>query len=346
MRDISAFPGWSLRVFAAGRWLEPDAISILAVNARIPLRVLDNWVSGRSHRGLDKEEPIAMVMEVMRQDAIAQAPAAQGHSLRAAHAVSVIVALLAAGASLTGLLFPGVYHDKNWLAVAFGNDLVTLVVAVPVLVVALMLSARGSVRGRMVWLGALYYMFYNYAFYVLGLPVTGLYLPLIALFTLSAFALALGLGSLDVQVISRAFSFRTPARLISVYMSIWAVIVGGLWISQWVNFVFSGKIPEVNGDQNAYRVIATVDLSFMVSLLVPAACWLWRRRPWGFPLAVMLNVQGVLYPTVMAMVCVFGWIARPGSQLLSTWLVCCVVFCVASALCLCGLLLNVEKKRV
>jgi hypothetical protein len=283
---------------------------------------------------------------VMQPDSIAQGPAVKRENFRAAYVLSVIVAVLAATASVVGLSFQAaVYRDKSWLAMAFGNDLVTLVVAVPVLVGALIFSARGSVRGRMVWLGALYYMLYNYAFYVFGLPVTKLYLPLITVFTLSAFALALAMGNLDVETISRKFSSRTPARSIAAYMFIWAAMVGGLWISQWLKFVFTGKVPEVNGDPNAYRVIATVDLSFMVSLLIPAACWLWRRRPWGFTLGVIFNVQGAMYTAVMTAVCVFGWTAAPGSHLVSWWFVSCIVSCTASLLCLCGLLLNVERPR-
>jgi hypothetical protein len=286
-----------------------------------------------------------MEIEVMKQDSIAQGPAAKRENFRAAYVLSVIVAVLAATASVVGLSFPAVYRDKSWLAMAYGNDLVTLVVAVPVLVGALIFSARGSVRGHMLWLGSLYYMFYNYAFYVFGLPVTKLYLPLIAIFTLSAFALALGMGNLDVEAIGRRFSSRTPAKSIAVYMLIWAAMVAGLWISQWLKFVFTGNVPEVNGDQNAYRVIAAVDLSLMVSLLIPAACSLWRRRPRGYVLGVMFNVQGAVYTAVMGAVCVFGWMAAPGSQLISTWFISCVVSCIASLLCLCGLLLNVERPR-
>ncbi|MBZ5542735.1 MAG: hypothetical protein LAO07_03535 [Acidobacteriia bacterium] len=287
-----------------------------------------------------------MEIEVMKQDSIAQGPAAKRENFRAAYVLSVIVAVLAATVSVVGLRFPAVYRSNDWGAgVSLGNDLVTLAVAVPVLAVAIIYSARGSVRARMVWLGALYYMFYNYAFYVFGLPVTKLYLPLIAIFTLSAFALALGLGNLDVESISRRFSPRTPAKPIAAYMFFVAVMVARLWISQWLKFVFTGKVPEVNGSQDAFRVIAAVDLSFMVSLLIPAACLLWRRRPWGYVLGVVLMLQGAMYTAVMGAVCVFGWRLTPGSHLFSNWFIGCVVGCTVSLLCLCGLLLNVERPR-
>lgn len=272
-------------------------------------------------------------------------PSTAQKSFRAAFLLSVIVAVMAAASSLVGLVFPRVYGDEKWLAMGLGNDLVTLVIAVPILIVALRFSARGSVLWRLLWLGSLYYMFYNYAFYIFGLPVTRLYLPLVAIFTLSLFALILGLASLDVLEIAGRFSPRTPARRVAGYMFFWAAMVSGLWISQWLRFVFAGKIPEVNGDPNAYRVIATVDLSFMVSLLIPAAYLLWQRRPWGYALGVVLNVQGALYTTVMLAVSVAGWLLAPGSRLVSWWFITCIVTCTASLLCLWGLLAGMDEGR-
>jgi len=257
--------------------------------------------------------------------------------------LSVIVAVLSAAVSVIGLRFPDVYRSKDWAnGMSFGNDLVTLVVAVPLLAVAIIYSARGSVRARLLWLGALYYMVYNYAFYVFGIPVTRLYLPWIAIFVLAGFAFALGMGNLDVEAISRSFSPRTLRRPIAVYLSYVAAMVSFLWISRWVKFVLTGQVPDVNGSESAYQVIAAVDLSLLVSIQIPAAYLLWRRRPWGYVLGTVALVQGAIYTTVMAMVCVFGWILTPGSHLLSAWFVNCVVGSALCLLCLVWLMLGVK----
>jgi hypothetical protein len=47
----------------------------------------------------------------------------------------------------------------------YGKDRVTLAVAVPALAGALLLERRGSVRGRLPWLGLLGSGVYNYAFH-------------------------------------------------------------------------------------------------------------------------------------------------------------------------------------
>ena len=283
---------------------------------------------------------------VLKQDLPAPVAVAKRENFRAADTLSAMVAVLAATISVIGLRFPAVY-GSNWdSATASGNDLVTLLVAVPVLALGLRHAARGSVRARLVWLGALYFMLYNYAFYVFGMTVTQLYLPFIAAFVLSGFAFALGMGNLDVESLRRRFGPRTPARPIAAYMFYVAAMLAFTWISQWVKFTLTGKVPEVNGSAHAYQVIAAVDLSFMVSLLIPAAWLLWRRRPWGYVLGVVLMLNGAMYTAVMAAVCFFGWRLTPGSQLFSNWFIGCIVGCIVCLLCVFGLLLNVERARL
>jgi hypothetical protein len=284
-----------------------------------------------------------METEAIKQEAVTQGAAAKQENFRAAYVLSAIAAVLAAAASVICMLFPAVYRDKGWTEGAFGNDLVTLVMAVLVLAPAIMYSARGSVRARLVWLGALYYMLYNFAFYVYGIPVTRLYLPWIALFTLSGFALVLGLGNLDVEPIARRFSPRTPTRWIAGYLFVAAALVSFLWISLWVKFLVTVHVPEINGSQEMYIVVAVVDLSFMVSLMIPAAYFLWRRRPWGYVLGVMISVQGAAYNAVMGLICLFGWMRTSGSHLFSGWFINCIFGCTLCLLCLAALLLNVKR---
>ena len=268
--------------------------------------------------------------------------AARRENLRAANVLSVVVAVLAAAVSVVGLRFPGLYPHDWGNGTSLGNDMVTLVVAVPVLALAIIYSARGSVRARLLWLGALGYMLYNYAFYVFGIPVTKLYVPWVAVFVFSGLAFVLGMSNLDVEPIAGGFSSRTPARWIAGYLIFAATMICNLWISQWVKFLSTGRVPEVNGSQEAYKVIASIDLSFAVPLLIAAALGLWRRRPWGYVLGVVALVQFAMYFAVMGTVCVIGWKLTPGSQLFSGWFINCIVTLPLLLLCLAGLLLNLK----
>ena len=79
--------------------------------------------------------------------------------------------------SVLGLVFQDQSRDVEWIkATWFGNDWVTLVVAVPLLVIALVMARRGSVPGLLSWLGLVGYAVYNYAYYLFGAALNAFFL--------------------------------------------------------------------------------------------------------------------------------------------------------------------------
>ena len=64
-----------------------------------------------------------------------------------------------------GLLVPG------FLA----QDAYNLVVGLPILLASLWLARRGSFIGLLLWPGALFYMLYTYALYLVGAPFSALF---------------------------------------------------------------------------------------------------------------------------------------------------------------------------
>ncbi|MGZ8578601.1 MAG: hypothetical protein ACXWWX_03605, partial [Actinomycetota bacterium] len=111
-------------------------------------------------------------------------------ALRVAYWLSGAVAALMIAASVAGLVIDGVYREDDWAREALrGGDLVTLMLAAPILIVALTLSIRGSHRAEPVWIGMLIYAVYNYAFYAFGTTFNDLLLLHIALLSMSVFAL-------------------------------------------------------------------------------------------------------------------------------------------------------------
>src|SRR5688572_19998748 len=89
--------------------------------------------------------------------------------MRIGRRLSVVLLVVMSTQATMGLLFPAVYRDAEWIrATWFGNDLVTLTLAVPLLLMGLVGATRGSVRGLLLWLGMIGYALYNYAFYLFG----------------------------------------------------------------------------------------------------------------------------------------------------------------------------------
>ena len=217
--------------------------------------------------------------------------------LRAVYILSGIIGILAFVASVGGLLLDNLYQD-NLLVISgwYGNDLVTLLVAVPLLFVSLFLAMGGSQRARLIWLGTLAYVLYNYAFYLFGSALNRFFLIYAALFTLSIFALIFGLKTLDVKGLARHFSCNAPVRWIAGYMFFTALFLGGFWITLSLNYVFTNKIPQiVVAVDSQTNLIAALDLSLVVSFGLLGAIWLWQHQPWGYVLGVIWNVKGAIY---------------------------------------------------
>jgi hypothetical protein len=214
-----------------------------------------------------------------------------------AFALSAIIAVLTVVAAAGGLIIDDLYRDNAFATSAWrGTDLVTLVVAVPLLIAALILSLRGSVRAQLVWLGMLDYTLYNYAYYLFGTAFNRFFLIYVALFTLSMLALIFALANVEVKETRQRFRDRTPVRWIAGYMLFVAAGIGGLWIAQSLSFVVTGQVPEfIRRVDHPTSVVFALDLSLVVPFLILGAIWLWKRQPWGYVLAAILSVKGTVY---------------------------------------------------
>src|SRR6185503_11350422 len=101
-----------------------------------------------------------------------------------------------------GILIPGF----------FAHDLFNLAVALPLLLAMLWAASRGSLIGLLLWPGALFYVLYTYAQYMLGAPFGPLFLAHILTVVLSAYATIALLASIDGDSMRRRLAGAVPAR--------------------------------------------------------------------------------------------------------------------------------------
>lgn len=228
--------------------------------------------------------------------------------LRPVYFLSIVIAILAVVASAGGLFWDGLYQDNSFVTTLWGgNDLVTMIVAVPILVVAMVFSLRGSHRAQLVCLAMLNYMLYNFAFYLFAAAFNWFFLVYVALFTLSILALIFGLVNVDANLIAQRFQARTPVKWISGYLLLVAFGLGTIYIIQSLNFILTGQLPDiVVKTGHPTSVIFAVDLSLLVPVFVIGAIWLWKRKPRGYVLATMSKVKGTTYTLVLTVVALWG----------------------------------------
>src|SRR5918994_3497799 len=239
-----------------------------------------------------------MDVRVKEQDDVAAAipreswpPAA--HEGIAVVLTALIIALMIA-ASVLGIVVDGLYREGPWAREAFrGGDVVTLVLVVPVLIGALLLVRRGSVRATIVWIGALAYAVYNYAYYVFGASFNDAFLIHIAIFSSSILALVLAISRLDVVATAKPLRHSRLDRWIGGFLTLVGVGQGGLWVFVIVRYAVTGEVLAdipVRGQ----HVVFALDLSLLVPALVGSGVLLWRRIPIGYVAAGIVSVMGSL----------------------------------------------------
>jgi hypothetical protein len=196
-------------------------------------------------------------------------------------------------------------------------DLVSLVVAVPVLAACLVPARRGSPRVQLVWVGMLGYVGYTYAMYVFGASFNAAFLVHVALFSLAVFALVLALGGLDVAAVAAAFGRRTPVRTVGVVLAFLGGGLGAMWVFYSLRFAVAGTPPEESLlvlPATYLHLAYVLDLAFLVPIYLAAAVLLWRRRAWGYVLATGVAVFSVVYQVNYTVALLFQWRAGvPGS---------------------------------
>jgi hypothetical protein len=220
-------------------------------------------------------------------------------SLRTARVLSVVVAVAMVLASAAGLWWRGLYQDPASAVAMFrGYDLVSLAVATPMLVAALVRARQGSARAQLVWAGMLAYAFYTYGYYVFGAALNAFLLVHVALLVLSSVALVLVLRNLDIAGIADGFDERTPMRSVAAVLGFLAARLGGMWIYNGLRYAVTGAaLPQGVLVQPApvLRLGYVMDLATLVPGYAGSAWLLWRRRPWGYVLAaVLLTAIGVI----------------------------------------------------
>ena len=215
------------------------------------------------------------------------------------------IAILVAIAAGSGFFVGGLYRDVPYfVAQAVGQDLVTLVVALPALVISAVLAGRGSRRAHLVWLGILVYLVYSYVIYALAAQFNPLFLVYVVLLGCSLYALIGGLVTTDFAGIKGRFSQATPVRTASIFLAVLAGLFYFMWLSETIPALLAGGIPQsVTDNGTPTNAVHVLDMAWILPAMLLSSFWLWKRRALGYTLAgVLLTFGTMIVLAVMAMV--------------------------------------------
>jgi hypothetical protein len=189
-------------------------------------------------------------------------------------------------ASAAGLRYPDRIYPADELQQAFvPNDVVNLLIVLPVLLGALWFARRGKLLGLLFWPGALFVVFYNAVAYTFGLPLGVGFALALAQATLSVYTTAALIATIDGEAVRQRLGDAVPARVTGGAL----VGAGSLFLllaaSTLLN-ALAGRAPLAEHELG----VQVADL-FIVPALICGGVLLWRREPLGYVVGAGLLFQ-------------------------------------------------------
>ena len=218
------------------------------------------------------------------------------HSLKPVYLFSLLIAALTAAASGAGLLYPDTIYPTAELQHSYlANDIFTLLLGLPILLISMWLARRGRLIGLLFWPGALFYGLYNYIAYLFGMPFSGLFLLYLVIVACSIYTMVALTASMDGQAVKERLAGRVPERLGGGVL----MFLGGAYILLAAGVLIS----NLSGGAAAPQP----ELAVFVADFLAAPAWviggllLWRREPLGY-----VGGTGLLFSASMLFIGVIG----------------------------------------
>jgi hypothetical protein len=176
------------------------------------------------------------------------------------------------------------YDTVSSAAQMQANDLTTLVLGLPLLIISTILAFRGSMRGRLLMTGTLGFFLYTYMSMSFATAFNQLFLVYVVLFSLSLFAFISAMMSFDLASLPTYFNERLPRRAIAGLL----IAAGVFLLIAWVGGrilppLLQGTVPPL--ENVTTMVIQVLDLGLILPLAVLAGILLLHRKAWGYLLA-------------------------------------------------------------
>jgi hypothetical protein len=210
-----------------------------------------------------------------------------------AYSLSLGVALLMSALSIWSIAdWERVYagNETRLLPLLVGQDALNLVVGLPLLLGTMWLARRGSLLGTLLWPGALFYVAYDYGYYVLGLTYNAFFIPYIALVTASLYAAAIVVTTCDRERVLHRVAPAVPVSLTAGVLIGLAILFTVLWTALNLAVVTGAAALDP-----VVRVVTIMDLGLQLPALFAGGVLLSRRSALGFTLAAGLLLQAATY---------------------------------------------------
>lgn len=188
----------------------------------------------------------------------------------------------------------GIYKYDSISVVAQGKaqDVITIILGIPLLMISLFLSRKGSLKGRLLLAGTLGYFLYTYMSYVFLWMYNPLFLLYVILMSASFFSFTLNMISFDLENLNSHFSKRLPVKFIGGFQIFFSISLVFLWLGRMVPALINKTVP-FGLEHYTTLVIQGMDLGFIAPIAFISGIMILKRRPLGYLLSSVIIMKGI-----------------------------------------------------
>jgi hypothetical protein len=165
------------------------------------------------------------------------------------------------------------------------QDFVTLLAAVPLLLLSWFWSRKGSLKNQILLTGVLFYLLVTYVFYMSMAMYNSFFLLYVILSGTCFFTLASMVLRLMKTDLRLAYSQNTPFKSAGIFLMMNAVCIGMLWLSVIIPPLFNGTIIPVETEHYTTLIVQAFDLSILLPLAFISGWLFYHKRTLGLFLA-------------------------------------------------------------
>jgi hypothetical protein len=237
----------------------------------------------------------------------------------AAWVLSGLLLVAAAIATISALAAPRLLHGPAVMVGSMrGTSLVVLLLAMPILVLAMAAARGGRLLGVVGWIGSVLFITYQGWMFLFGLPFNGLFLVYVAMFAFGFWGLVALLVGVPVRAYAASFASEMPVRLLAGWLVASCLAFYALWLKNAVPALFESDAPKfLAGTGMVTGTNYVLDMALYLPLTIVVAAALWRRTAWGLVVGGAMLLMLVLESLAVAADQWAGSAADPASSVAS-----------------------------
>jgi hypothetical protein len=238
----------------------------------------------------------------------------------------------------------GIYQNDSVSVAAQGiaQDVVTLILGIPMLLISLVLARNGLLRGRLLLTGTIAYFLYAYISYSFLSMYNSFFLVYVMLMSASLFAFILCITSFDMEALKKSFSPKLPIKFIGGFQLFIAFMLFMMWMGRIAPSLIDGSIP-IGLEHYNTLVIQALDLGIIIPVAALSGIMIIRRKPLGYLLSSVVIIKGLTMLTAITAMLV--GMKNAGVEVSFVEMIVFPLFNLIAIFCLIVLLRNMNEKN-